>query len=279
MNDLPEKLALLPDGTATRFLTSAVLFNQEPLPAAAIDQHATPTNWNARLVRQLFDEAMKRFDQDERTSADAWLAPVLHATLRLTRREASDSELWNYLALRVAPDYVYWRHLPFPTVKKPNPKVNKARFSGPYYSQVFSRLWWTAELFRDGSDYGPVVTACGNQDVPNTVLRLEMIRHRPTAQAMIRLLSTGVIRTGDDVNSLTRAVNSAGATVSYEALAPDLGPDPGAYRDWIDELASVLVPYDSLPTGPDDGRVRQAAVDTLATLFTQLFTESPSAGE
>jgi len=39
------------------------------------------------------------------------------------------------------------------------------------------------------------------------------------------------------------------------------------------------VPFDSLPYGPDDGRVRQQSVDTLATLFKQLFTSAPAAHE
>lgn len=44
---------------------------------------------------------MFAFDE-ERTRADAWLAPRLHATLRLTRQEAADRRLWNHLALAVA---------------------------------------------------------------------------------------------------------------------------------------------------------------------------------
>lgn len=266
-------LGLLPDEAAARFLTTGVLENNEPLPLTAIDRMSEPARWEAEPVRQLFDEAMKRFTPAERTSADAWLAPVLHATLRLTRREASDSRIWNYLAIRLAPDYVYWRHLS----RGNPPMVSRARFSGPFYSQAFARLWWAAELFRDGPDYGPVVVACGNQDVLNTVLRLDVILHRPTAQAIIRLLATGVIRTGRQVNALAQAVNTAGSTLSYEALAPDDPRDADAYRDWIEELSGVLVPYDSLPTGPSDGRTRPTSVDTLTTLFKQLFFESPSA--
>ncbi|MEU1729239.1 DUF6339 family protein [Nonomuraea sp. NPDC005692] len=268
-------LSLLPDEAAARFLTTGVLENTEPLPFAAVDQMSQPARWEAEPVRQLFDEAMKRFTTAERTSADAWLAPVLHATLRLTRREASDSRIWNYLAVRLAPDYVYWRHL-----SRGNPHtVSRTRFSGPFYSQAFARLWWAAELFRDGPDYGPVVVACGNQDVLNTVLRLDIILHRPTAQAIIRLLTTGVVRTGRQVNALAQAVNTAGSTLSYEARAPDNPRDVDAYRDWIEELTGVLVPYDSMPIGPSDGRARSTSVDALATLFTQLFAESPSARE
>ncbi|MFI7534367.1 DUF6339 family protein [Streptosporangium sp. NPDC049376] len=264
-------LGLLPDESAARFLTAGVLENNEPLPFSAIDRASEPSQRDAEPVRQLIDEALKRFTPVERTAADAWLAPVLHATLRLTRREASDSRLWNHLAIRLAPDYVYWRHLS----RGNPPTVSRVRFSGPFHSQAFSRLWWAAELFRDGSDYEPVLVACGNQDVLNTVLRLEVILHRPTAQAIIKLLRTGFIHTGRQVNALAQAVNTVGSTISYEALAPDSLRDHDTYRDWIEELEGVLVPYDSLPAGPSDGKVRAGSVEALVTLYKQMFTESP----
>ncbi|WP_327088237.1 DUF6339 family protein [Nonomuraea sp. NBC_01738] len=269
------KLGLLPDESAARFLTTSVLENSEPLPLAAIDRASDSSRWEAEPVRQLVDEAMKRFTPSERTTADAWIAPALHATLRLTRREAADSRIWNYLAIRLAPDYVYWRHLS----RGNPPTVSRVRFSGPFHSQAFARLWWAAELFRDGSDYAPVVVACSNQDVLNTVLRLEVILHRPTAQAIIQLLRTGSIRTGRQLNALAQAVNTAGSTLSYEALAPDSFRDPDSYQDWIEELDSVLVSYDSLPPGPPDGATRSASVDTLTTLFKQIYVEGPGAHE
>ncbi|MBB5075655.1 DUF6339 family protein [Nonomuraea endophytica] len=269
------KLGLLPDESAAAFLTSGVLENSEPLPFSAIDRAAEPARWDAEPIRQLVNEAMKRFTPAERTSADAWVAPVLHSTLRLTRREAADSRIWNYLAVRLAHDYVYWRHLS----RGNPPTVSRVRFSGPFHSQAFARLWWAAELFRDGSDYLPVVVACGNQDILNTVLRLDVILHRPTAQAIVRLLHTGIVRTGRQVNALARAANTAGSTLSYEALAPDNFRDPDAYRDWIEDMDNDLVSYDSLPIGPSDGTTRATSVVALTTLFRQIYAESPGAGE
>jgi hypothetical protein len=277
-NGIPERLGYLPDEAAAKLLTSAVLAEREPLPFATIDGMSSPAPWAAEPVRQLVDEAMKRFEFEPRTAADAWLAPLLHATLRLSRREAADSRLWNHLALRVASDYVFWRHPGRASKHGGAPAVNRVRFVGPFYSQAFARLWWAAELFRNGTDYRPVVVACGNQDVLNTVLRLEVILHRPTAQAIIRLLSSGTIRTGREVNALAQAVNSAGSTLFYEALAPDVLQDTDAYRDWIDALASAFIPHDTLPDGPDDGRVPSHAVDALVPLFEQLFREAPVRG-
>ncbi len=281
MNELPERLALLSDKAASTLLSTAVLQNREPLPIAAIDLASTPLGaelrWAAAPVRDLVDEAMKRF-ADSRTAADAWLAPVLHATLRLTRREAADSRLWNHLALRVAPDYVFWRHPGRASDREPVAMVNRSRFSGPFHSQTFARLWWAAELFRDGYDYRPAVIACKNQDVLNTVLRLEVILHRPTAQAMLRLLDGGPVRTGRDVNALAQAVNSAGTTLAFEGIAPDAAPDVDAYRAWIEDLDGALVPLNTLPDGPDDGRAPLRAVDELVPVFERLFADAPVRG-
>ena len=282
MNDLPERLAFLPDEAAGKLLTPDVLQEREPLLTAALDKASIPLGdeqrWTTEPVRELVDEAMKRFE-DTRTAADAWLAPVLHSTLRMTRREAADSRLWNNLALRIAPDYVFWRHPGRPSALQPVPTVNRSRFSGPFYSQTFARLWWAAELFRDGYDYQPAVLACGNQDVLNTVLRLEVILHRPTAQAILQLLAKGTVRTGRDVNALAQAVNTAGTTLVFESIAPDAPPDIDAYRAWMEELESALVPLDTLPDGPDDGRAPLGAVNALATLFERLFVEAPVRGK
>lgn len=283
MSTVPERLALLPDEVAAKHLTTAVLQEREPVQAAAIDRSCLPLpdegRWAAAPVRELLDEAMKRFDDDSHAAADAWLAPRLHATLRLTRREAADGRLWNHIALRVAPDYVFWRHQGRPSEKQPIPTVNRNRFLGPFHSQAFARLWWAAELFRDGYDYRPAVVACANQDMLNTVLRLEVILHRPVAQAMLRLLSDGTVRTGRDVNALAQAVNTAGTTLFFEAIAPDAPPDPDAYLAWIQELDSVLIPLDRLPDGPDDGRTPAAAVNALVPLFERLFAEAPVRGK
>jgi hypothetical protein len=278
MTDIPDRLALLPGEAATGFLTAAVLQEREPLPFAAIDSRSSPTAWAAEPVRELIDEAMKRFGPETRTAADAWLAPALHATLRLTRRDAADSTLWNHIALRVGPDYVFWRHQGRQTERTPIPSVNRTRFCGPFYSQAFTRLWWAAELFRDGPDYGPVVVACGNQDMLNTALRLEVILHRPAAQAILRLLSTERVRTGREVNALLQAVNMAGSTLAYESIGPDEEQDGDAYSDWVDDLAGELVSFDSVPDGPEDGRVPARSVEALVPLFERLFAEAPVRG-
>jgi hypothetical protein len=228
--------------------------------------------WQVLPVRALVEEAMNRFE-DRPTGADAWLSPRLHATLRMTRAEAADARLWNYLAMLAAPDYVVWRHS--------GDGITRAeRFSGSHFVQAFARLWWAAELFRNGADYRPVATVFAYQDFVNSVMRLDVIDHRPTATAILRIvdrLASERVKNGSDhVNALSKAVNAAASTLMFDVLAPDDPVDNDALRDWIaDSTHAPAVPRDRLPYGPSDGTVNQHAVDTLVPLFEKLLAESP----
>ncbi|MEV5321156.1 DUF6339 family protein [Streptomyces sp. NPDC052687] len=276
---LPEYLARLADEEAARFITDGLLSGKDNVPVIALNQAAQSLpespRWRLRAVRDLIDDAMYLHRDGKPTHVDAWLAPRLHAILRLTRAEAADPALWNYLALGVAPDFVVWRHF-----SEKWKAANARSFKGPNYKQAFARLWWSAELYRDGPDYEPVVTACANQDMLNTVLRLDVIDHRPTAQALVRLLKRGVVRTGREVNALGKAVNAAAATLMYDVIAPDTQRDAGAVRRWIDEgEQGVSVPHRALPTGPAEGRAPDESVRRLTEHFEELFADAPVRGK
>ncbi|WP_406515756.1 DUF6339 family protein [Streptomyces sp. NBC_00873] len=280
---LPERLALLSDINAAKYLSMGVLSGQENPPHIALNKVSEPLSplpgADARLdvggVRDLIDDVMHLYQEDTRTKADAWLAPRLHADLRLTRRDAADGRLWNFLALAVAPDYVIWRHLPAKGKDGVAPRVVASRFQGFHYTQAFARLWWAAELFRDGSDYRPVEVACGNQDVLNTVMRLDIIDHRPTAQALIRLVGRGIVRTGRQVNGLAVVANTAASTLMYDVIAEDEQWDGTLLDAWIREADSAPpVSRYSLPEGPPDGSVPEKSVDALAEHFEELFADA-----
>ncbi|MGQ4414666.1 DUF6339 family protein [Streptomyces sp. SAS_269] len=277
---MPEHLAMLADVNAAKFLSMGVLSGHEAPPYISLNKitepvAATGARTEVVAIRDLIDDVMHLFRDDVRTKADAWLAPRLHAALRLSRREAADSRLWNFLALAVAPDYVVWRHRSAKGRDGLPPVVAANRFSGTHYTQAFSRLWWAAELFRDGSDYTPVQVACGNQDVLNTILRLDIIDHRPTAQALIRLVEKKTVSTGREVNALAVVANAAASTLMYDVLAEDEDWDGGAFNAWVAEAESAPpVPRKVLPTGPDDGPVPAAATDALAGRFEALFGDA-----
>ncbi|MFI1724021.1 DUF6339 family protein [Streptomyces sp. NPDC020489] len=280
---VPERLALLAASDVDPFLTEALLKAEQVHGGIDLAKVVEPlpeddARWSVEPIRSLVEDAMFAFRGD-RTRADAWLAPRLHATLRLTRREAADKRLWNHLALAVAPDYVAWRHLSEPKADRPERRIPAERFRGPADRQCFSRLWWAAELFRNGSDYEPVVIACGNQDLIHSVLKKEMIDHRPTAQALIRLLNSGLVTTGRQVDGLSVAINAAGATLVYDVLGPDEPRDPARLRDWI-AAAESAPPVDrhNLPEGPDEDPAPEDSVVALTEYFAELFETAPIRG-
>ncbi|MGW3075354.1 DUF6339 family protein [Kitasatospora sp. NPDC001132] len=283
---LPERLALLPGAEATDFVTEGLLTGRENVPSIKLNDVTQPLpnddrRGELRPVRDLVEDAMAycRANGLKATQADAWLAPRLHAALRLTRREAADPAFWNYLALGVAPDYVVWRHLAEPK-DGAVARVAADRFRGPYHKQAFSRLWWAAELFRDGPDYEPVVTACGNQDILNTALRMSVINHRPTAQAIARLVAKGTVTGGREVNALAGAINASAATLMYDVIAPD-HPDRDSrpLLDWIDEAETARqVSRNALPTGPDEEPAPELSVSLLTDYFAELFSDAPVRG-
>ncbi|MFE5921015.1 DUF6339 family protein [Streptomyces sp. NPDC056468] len=280
---LPERLGLLSATAADPFLTEDLLKGVqghggvdlakvvEPLPEGDV-------RWVVEPLRDLVDDALHQF-RDNRTDADGWLAPRLHAAFRLTRREAADKRIWNHLALAVAPDYVAWRHAPGAAQGRNESRINPARFKGAPDRQCFSRLWWAAEMFRNGDDYAPVVVACANQDLIHNALRMDLVDHRPTAQALVRVLERGIAGTGRELNGLMAAINTAGATLVYDALGPDEPRDPDALRSWIAEADSAPpVPRHDLPKGPDEEPVPEQSVVALTDYFTELFETAPVRG-
>ncbi|MEU3397740.1 DUF6339 family protein [Streptomyces filamentosus] len=274
---VPLRLGLLSAAAAEPFLTEDLLKGVAVHAGVDLDKVVDrlpedDPRWQVEPLRDLIEDAMHAFG-DNRTQADAWLAPRLHAALRLTRREAADRRLWTHLALAVAPDYVAWRHF-----SRKTSKIGAERFKGAPDRQCFSRLWWAAEMFRNGSDYAPVVAACGNQDLIHSALRRELIDHRPTAQALVGVMERGVAVTGREIEGLMTAVNAAGATLVYDVLAPDAPRDPDAVRAWIADAARASVPRHVLPEGPDEEPVPKKSVSDLTDFFADLFETAPVRG-
>lgn len=228
-------------------------------------------------VRAFIDEAMRRFPSAG-TAADIWLAPRLHYALRLSRRQAADRGLWRWLGCVFAPDLVRWRWgSPDKESRDPKSAANTERFVGLYYKHALARLWWMAELFRDGPDYDFVAAALGNPDIPNNLFRMDVAYHRPTALAAVRVLDG---KTGRQANALAKAVNSAATTLVIDVIAPDVALDADATTRWLDD-ADNLDPgryFDELPPGPDDPCALPTSVDRMAKLLTELLSEAPVRG-
>jgi hypothetical protein len=242
--------------------------------AADIGDHLRPLDLGrdlpVDLITELLDTAQNSF-ADDPPSSDRWLAPRLHATLRLTRHEAADPGLWAWIAVDLAPDYVRWR---FPGRRGSDGEEAAGppakRFIGNDRDNAVARLWWGAELFRNGPDYGPVERAFRMQDVPNTWLSLNAVHHRAAAQAALGILP-GL--NSKQINRLSTALDHVLTTIQLDAVAPVSGPDVIAIEEWVSQTPDrdgVL--GDELPYGPDEEPMEPQVVARVATLIREVAT-------
>ena len=218
-------------------------------------------------LRRMIAEAQTKFEGTGPETSDGWLASRVHATLRLTRREAADQRLWTYLTVVEFPDYVRWRWGPEPAL---------ARFAGSETNQAIARLWWGAELARNGSDYSLVETAFEAQDIPNTWFRLDAFHHRPAAIAALQVIkglnsqplpNGKAVKRTKKINMLATALNTSLTTTVLDAVAPWRGEDADAMREWISGDVDETLMLEELPSGPDDEPAPNAEIEAVETLL------------
>ena len=220
---------------------------------------------------RMIAEAVKRFDAGKRPDSDAWLAPRLHASLRLTPREAADTRVWNYLTVLKFPDYVQWRW-------NGEDGVTRDRYLGNTTKNALARLWWGAELTRNGPDYSGTVKAFSAQDIPNTWFRLDLYHHRPLALGAIRVMMDlrggGGVKATSKVNRMATAVNMALTATSLDVLLPFAGTDVDALGTWIASEFDEAEFLEALPVGPPEEPVSEDALDSATELVTKIATEA-----
>jgi hypothetical protein len=199
--------------------------------------------------------------------SDRWLAPRVHATIRLRRSEAADYRLWAWLAAVKYPDYIRWR---FPG-RAPSFRTPVHRFFGQDRDNGLSRLWWGAELTRNGGSYAPTVAAFERQDIPSTWFSLDAFHNRAAALAALRMLP---VMGSKPINSLSQALNHYLTTIMLDAVAPMSWPDEAAMREWIGSTVEVedLI-LDALPAGPQDDEVDPSAIAAVEALLRRVAIE------
>jgi hypothetical protein len=216
------------------------------------------------LLARLLADAEAEF-ADNPAESDRWLAPRLHATLRLTRAEAARNGFWWWLTIALHPDYVRWRWQGRRGVGEVESTGTPAkRFLGTERDNALARLWWGAELFRDGGDYTPVERAFTMQDVPNTWLALNAVHHRPAGQAALRILPT---LNSKQINRLSTALDHVLTTIQLDALAPDPGTEVIAIEEWIAGRPDPEEILEELPSGPDEDPVNTEHIDRVEALL------------
>ncbi|MCV7281681.1 hypothetical protein H7J88_18785 [Mycolicibacterium flavescens] len=198
------------------------------------------------VLDALMAEVKTRTTEDfweDRTHSDRWLAPRVHYALRLLRSEAADRGVWQWLALRFA-WYVEWRWA------GADGTVADDRWWGPIHKQVFARLWWGTEIFRDGADYRPVEKAFRFQDLPNSYLHRPIVRCRSLAIAIVDRIDKSGTPSSDQVNDLARVLNLATVGTPPEVETGYQSDDFDAYDNWCSSAPALPASWDDLPPGP-----------------------------
>lgn len=217
-----------------------------PLPFEEAIRRVDGSTVDLAVLTALMAEVTRRRDSwPEPPASDRWLAPRLHWSLRMTRSEAADRTMWEWLAVRHA-DYVLWR---WSGVEG----VAENRWIGPIHKQAFARLWWGGELLRNGSDYSPVVRGFVRQDLPNSYLHRPFIRCRSLAQGLLDVAAPAGREeemSADDVNDLARVVNLATAGSPPEAETGFVVDDTAAYQSWVRSAVEIPDDWERLPDGP-----------------------------
>jgi hypothetical protein len=222
---------------------------------------------NVEPLRAIVDEAMSRFASDP-VRSDAWLGPRVHATLRLTRREAADKRVWAYLCVVEFADYIRWRWPP----RDEETPVPYERFVGPESVNALGRLWWAAELVRNGSDYKPAAHALSINRF-YMWQKLNFLHHKAGAVAAARFLIEfgGKGASNTEALAMGKALNLALRTLSLDAIASSPPPDGDAIRDWIaGRVDETTMMGDELPEGPDEAAVPEADLIAVRRLLDQV---------
>lgn len=179
----------------------------------------------------------------DRATSDRWLSPRIHYALRLFRGEAAERGVWQWVAMRYR-WYVEWRW------SDREGAVASDRWWGPIHKQAFARLWWGAEIFRDGADYRSVERAFVFQDLPNSYLHRPVVRCRSLALAIVEQFSDANSPSAKQVNSLARVLNLATVGSPPEVETGYQNDDLDAYNAWV--TADFMPPaiWDDLLAGP-----------------------------
>jgi hypothetical protein len=234
-----------------RSLVADPNFRNGSRPAVEYEPHLVDLGLGRKVsiepLRAVLEETKKRFLPKK---SDPWLAPRVHATLRLTRREAADRRVWAYLNVAAFPDHVRWRWL------DPDEEgvVPIDRFLGEDSKNHLGRLWWGAELTRNGPDYQRTEKAFAGSRFSVSWQVLDVMHHRPAALAIVDFIEQfgGRGLTDSQAAPMARALNAALRTLALDALVRNPEPDVEAFREWIDQPIDETKMMDELPKGPDE---------------------------
>jgi hypothetical protein len=144
------------------------------------------------------------------SAIDAVAAPAIRLALPLSRREASHAAAWRYLAVVRFPELVRHRF------EMRSWSTMRTRFWAPGTrpdSNTLSRLWWIAELTRDGDDYELTGRVFARQTLATNIFIREFSFYRPAVEAFVDVLGEAV---PDDIERVVPRFRAALSTLILE---------------------------------------------------------------
>jgi hypothetical protein len=169
-------------GDARRLITPDLVSGQlEFWPGRAYQEllEVCPVSFDLSELDHALDAVIAktpRFDP----SIDRLAAPAIHRALPLGRRLAADKSLWRFLTVVHRPDFVRhrWENRSFTQTRE---RFWAAGTSGD--SNAIGRLWWIAELTRDGRDYTLTERVLSRPVLANPLFSRKLSWYRPAVEA------------------------------------------------------------------------------------------------
>ena len=186
----------------------------------------------AEILEQAVAMLPEKTDYPMRARAETHAAVALHTylgSMGFGRQLGGDEGVWTWLSLNV-PDWslARWK-------SSSGRATGYEQWFGNATSNALGRLYWAAELMRNGSDYSPVRGAFINQNVINEIDR-EIYRSRHWAVALGTLAAdfdgVGNQASDDEWNTVSKVANHLAflnrpeASLLDEEMAPFGDTDP-----------------------------------------------------
>jgi Family of unknown function (DUF6339) len=186
-------LARVEEAACERFL-------EEPERAVELDELGAAIDW---LLRNT-----ERYD----ARIDQLAAPLVHGALPLSRREAGQPGVWRFLALVAFPELIRhrWEARTWSTTR--------TRYWSPGTrpdSNAFARLWWIAELTRDGQSYALTDEVLARQPLTTPIFVRKFSSYRPAVAAFVQVMRNS---TPAEIERVAKELNGRLSTLVLESL-------------------------------------------------------------
>jgi hypothetical protein len=252
-------------------------------PASKLDAHAITAADEPRLaipmlehdlIGELFEHALglgHANDSSDEYQLDRWLAPRLHSLLRVPRRIASQRRFWAWIAMKYGAAYVFQRF-------GDDGIAPSWRFTGDLLRNAVSRLWWAAELLRDGSSYSAVDLGLRRVRTAQFALELKYSWLRPAAVGFVSIAEDPSDRlTDNEMKALSVRANVYLPLMPLEAICLSATADVPDDVWWGSAPTKTDLLSSKPPAGPNDGVVDQSALASVMKWYGDVLREEREA--